>query len=114
MPPTHPIERRLAAARTDGTYTPAGTTTNIILESPPAERALPRWIRAPVRGPEYWTGFSRSKLYELAQDGKIQSISIREEGQRKGTRLFELKSILAFIESRVAAQKAAEGMDSQP
>jgi hypothetical protein len=70
-------------------------------------QALPVWVRAPVRGPEYWTGFSRSKLYELAKDGKIRSASIREPGQKKGTRLFELRSILAFIDSQDAAQKAA-------
>jgi hypothetical protein len=70
-------------------------------------QALPVWVRAPVRGPEYWTGFSRGKLYELAKDGKIRSASIREPGQKKGTRLFELRSILAFIDSQDAAQKAA-------
>jgi hypothetical protein len=70
-------------------------------------QALPLWIRAPAKGPEYWTGFSRSKLYELAKDGKIRSVSIREPGQEKGTRLFELKSILAFIDSYAAARKAA-------
>ena len=68
---------------------------------------LPLWIRAPKKGPEHWTGFSRSKLYELAKDGKIRSVSIREPGQEKGTRLFELKSILAFIDSQYAASKAA-------
>jgi hypothetical protein len=68
---------------------------------------LPLWIRAPKQGPEYWTGFSRSKLYELAKDGKIRSVSIREAGQEKGTRLFELSSILAFIDSQDPARKAA-------
>jgi hypothetical protein len=69
--------------------------------------ALPLWIRAPAKGSEYWTGFSRSKLYELAKGGKMRSVSIREPGQEKGTRLFELKSILAFIDSQAATQKAA-------
>jgi hypothetical protein len=72
-----------------------------------AAPAPPLWIRAPKKGPEYWTGFSRSKLYELAKDGKIRSVSIREPGQEKGTRLFELRSILAFIDSQDAARKAA-------
>ena len=61
----------------------------------------PVWIRAPKEGPEYWTGFSRAKLYELARDKKIRSVSIREHGQKKGTRLFELESILALIDSQV-------------
>lgn len=71
------------------------------------DRPLPLWIRAPVKGPEYWTGFSRSKLYELARDGKIRSVSMREGKQKKGTRLFELKSILALIDSQAVAQKVA-------
>ena len=61
--------------------------------------SLPVWIRAPKGGPEFYSGFSRSKLYELYAHGKIESKSIREPGQIKGTRLFNLKSILDFIES---------------
>jgi hypothetical protein len=59
---------------------------------------LPVWIRSPKSGPEFYTGFSRSKLYEEAAKGHIRSVSIRQPGQVKGTRLFELRSILAFIE----------------
>jgi hypothetical protein len=60
---------------------------------------LPVWVRSPKTGSEHYTGFSRSKLYELAAKGKIKSRSIREPGQIKGTRLFNLRSILDFIES---------------
>jgi hypothetical protein len=59
---------------------------------------LPVWIRPPKNGPEHYTGFGRSKLYELAAAGKITSRSIRDSGQVKGTRLFHLQSILDFIE----------------
>jgi hypothetical protein len=52
-----------------------------------------------MSGVEHFTGFSRAKLYELAANGKIRSVSIREPGAIKGTRLFHLKSILDFIES---------------
>jgi hypothetical protein len=58
---------------------------------------LPVWIRSPKTGPEHYSGFSRAKLYELAGDGKIRSVSIREPGQTKGVRLFNLASILDFI-----------------
>jgi len=58
---------------------------------------LPVWIRAPKQGVEFYTGLSRAKLYELAGAGKIKSVSIREPGQVKGTRLFLLQSILDFI-----------------
>jgi len=60
---------------------------------------LPVWIRAPKAGPEFYCGFSRSKLYELSSRGLIQSRSIRDPGQIKGTRLFNLRSILEFIEN---------------
>jgi hypothetical protein len=71
------------------------------------DKALAVWVRAPQKGPEPWTGFSRSKLYELAKDGKIRSVSIREPGQQKGTRLFEPRSILAFIDAQYAGKKVA-------
>jgi hypothetical protein len=59
---------------------------------------MPCWVRSPKLGAEYYSGFGRAKLYELAGAGKIRSVSIREPGQVKGTRLFNLASILAFIE----------------
>jgi len=59
---------------------------------------LPIWIRAPKVGTEFYTGLSRSKLYQLAGDGKIRSHSLREPGQIKGTRIFNLKSILDFFD----------------
>jgi hypothetical protein len=60
---------------------------------------LPVWVRAPKAGPEYFSGLSRSKLYELHAQDKIDSRSIRRPGQVKGTRLFSLCSILDFIEN---------------
>ena len=66
---------------------------------------LPVWIRAPKAGPEYFSGFSRSKLYELDALGKIDSRSIRQPGQIRGTRLFNLRSILDFIKSCDAKRK---------
>jgi len=60
---------------------------------------LPVWVRAPKAGPEYFSGFSRSKLYQLDSQHKIHSRSIRQPGQTRGVRLFNLASILAFIES---------------
>ncbi len=58
---------------------------------------LPVWIRPPKQGVEFYSGFSRSKLYEGAGKGHFRSVSIREPGQVKGTRLFNLQSILDFI-----------------
>ena len=59
---------------------------------------MPVWFRSPKVGPDPLCGFCRSKLYQLATDGLIRSVSIREPGQVKGTRLFHLQSILAYIE----------------
>jgi hypothetical protein len=75
----------------------AGATTPIT--------SLPIWVRAPKSGTELYTGFSRAKLYELANRGEIKSVSIRHRGQFKGTRLFHLSSILKFIERVYEQQK---------
>jgi len=71
---------------------------------------LPVWIRSPKQGVDFHSGFSRAKLYELASAGAIRSVSIRQPGQIKGTRLFNLASILAFIEKceQSAADEAAK------
>jgi hypothetical protein len=76
------------------------------------QNGLPVWIRSPKQGVDFYSGFSRAKLPELAGKNLIRSVSIRDPGQVKGTRLFNLASILAFIEQReqdaadeVAAQK---------
>jgi hypothetical protein len=58
---------------------------------------FPVWIRSPKQGVDFYTGFSRAKLYEGAGKGHFRSVSIREPGQIKGTRLFNLQSILDFI-----------------
>jgi hypothetical protein len=60
--------------------------------------ALPVWIRAPKYGTEFYTGCSRAKLYEWASKKYIRSVSVREPGQVKGTRLFHLQSIFEFLE----------------
>ena len=57
----------------------------------------PVWIRPPKNGVEFYSGFSRAKLYEGAGKGHFRSVSIRAPGQVKGTRLFNLQSILDFI-----------------
>lgn len=58
---------------------------------------MPVWIRAPKSGEEFYSGFSRAKLYQLAGEGHIRTASIREPGKVRGTRLFHLQSILEFI-----------------
>lgn len=68
------------------------------------EGHLPVWVRANTRGPEHFSSIGRSKLYELAGKGLIRSVSIRQPGQVKGTRLFHLQSVLDYIASCEVAQ----------
>lgn len=79
------------------------------------DRGLPIWIRAPKKGTEFYTGLSRSKLYEGAAAGHFRSVSIREPGQTKGTRLFLLSGVLEFInrcsDHFVAKKNAQKGRD---
>lgn len=73
---------------------------------------LPVWIRSPKSGVEHYSGFSRAKLYEGAARGHFRSVSIREPGQTKGTRLFHLPSLLQFIERCEAEAKEANAQRS--
>ena len=76
-------------------------------------KGLPVWVRPPKVGVEFYSGFSRAKLYECAGKGHFRSVSIREPGQAKGTRLFHLGSILDFIERCEAAAKTIDAEGSR-
>jgi hypothetical protein len=77
--------------------------------------SLPVWIRAPRNGgPEHFTGLSRAKLYALGNERKIRSVSLREPGQIKGVRLWNLSSILDFIARCEAEANGASPTDSNP
>jgi hypothetical protein len=60
---------------------------------------LPIWVRAPKAGLEFFSGLSRSKIYQLAKEGEIETRTLRKPGQPKATRLFRLRSILDYIEA---------------
>lgn len=79
------------------------TASDLIAER---DNALPVWIRSPKTGHEFYSGFTRAKLYLLATEGKIRSVSIRDPGQVRGTRLFHLQSILDFITKCEASANA--------
>ena len=63
----------------------------------------PQFIRIPeaIR----ITGISRSKLYELIGAGRIASVSLRDEGQTKATRLILYSSLMGFLEARMQGAK---------
>jgi hypothetical protein len=70
---------------------------------------IPVWIRAPKTGAETYTGLTRSFLYQLAAQGLIRTVSIREPGKERGCRLFHLQSILEFISRHeLGAQQGAK------
>jgi hypothetical protein len=71
--------------------------------------ALPRYVRPPTRGQEYFSRFSRSKLYQLERDGEIRGISLHKEpGQKQGIKLFDLQSIFDYIERQAASNQIRE------
>lgn len=41
----------------------------------------------------------RSTLYQLASEGKIRSVSLRKQGNKRGRRLFDCGSIRKFLHS---------------
>jgi hypothetical protein len=45
-------------------------------------------------------GIRRGLAYHLAQTGAIQSISLKEPGEARGKRLFDVASIRAFLASK--------------
>lgn len=58
----------------------------------------PEWIR--VRDAVSYSRLSKPKLYQLLNCGLIKSVSLRERGQIKGTRLISFDSLRSFLESR--------------
>ena len=68
---------------------------------------LPVWIRAPKQGGlDKYCGLTRSKLYELAGRNRIVTVSLKEPHQIRGTRLFNLPSILSYIDSMHRSSEA--------
>ena len=55
------------------------------------------WVRVPEAVRLY--GISKTKFFMLAKEGKITSVSLREKGQTKATRLYHAPSIDAYIRS---------------
>jgi len=56
------------------------------------------WLR--IHEAVAYSRLSKPKLYDLINRGLIKSVSLRERGQIKGTRLLSYASLRAFLESR--------------
>jgi hypothetical protein len=57
----------------------------------------PEYLR-PKDIPKFF-GIGRSKAYELIAAGKVKSVSLRQRGQKHGTRLVSYDSLAAYLES---------------
>ncbi|MCL4181177.1 MAG: hypothetical protein KJ072_25960 [Verrucomicrobia bacterium] len=62
----------------------------------------PVWVRAPRAGAvEHYSGLSRGKLYQIAALGRIKTASLKPPGAVRGVKLFQLRSLLDYVESCV-------------
>lgn len=65
----------------------------------------PEWLR--VSEACAYCRVSKPKMYDLLNRGLVKSVSLKERGQIKGTRLVSFHSLKAFLES-----KATGGIES--
>jgi len=60
----------------------------------------PVWVRAPRAGQvEHYSGLARGKLYQLEALGLIKTASLKPRGAVRGVKLFNLSSLLTYVES---------------
>jgi predicted DNA-binding transcriptional regulator AlpA len=70
----------------------------------PTPDAPREWLR--VKEACDYSRLSKPKLYDLMNRGLIKSVSLRERGQIKGTRLVSFDSLRQFLESRASGGHA--------
>ena len=58
-----------------------------------------------ARGVQARFNIKRSLLYELLQDGEVQSASLRRRGRSRGKRLFAVDSIREFLRKQMEETK---------
>jgi hypothetical protein len=63
-----------------------------------ARRYPQRWIRLPRRGVDPDTGLTRAFFYQLINEGKIRTASLRRPGTVRGTRLVWLPSVMELLD----------------
>lgn len=64
----------------------------------PANQLTPMWIDC--RRANHLFSLSKSVLYRLADEGKIKTVSLKNENMLRGKRLFSTASIQALLEAR--------------
>jgi hypothetical protein len=66
----------------------------------------PRWIRLPQAGKVcVHSGLKRGQMLKLSANraNGIRVCHLREQGAKRGTRLIDLESLLAYLDRRAAA-----------
>ncbi len=76
-------------------------TTVAPVKASPANDA--EFVDAP--GLQAGWGIKRSLAYSLLADGLIRGVSLRRKGQLRGKRLFEVKSVRAFLAEQMEGAK---------
>jgi excisionase family DNA binding protein len=72
----------------------------------PAVEPQIEWMR--VREACEYSRISKPKLYSLMNRGLIRSVSLRERGMIRGTRLISFDSLRDFLESRATGGASTE------
>lgn len=67
-------------------------------------KSSPVWIAMPATKKRcHISGLKRGKLLQLAQERKITSVHLRKPGAKRGSRLINVESLLAYLESLASA-----------
>lgn len=66
----------------------------------------PEWLRP--KDIQKYFGIGRSKAYELIAAGKVKSVSLRQRGQKHGTRLVSYDSLAAYLDSLASGGEALD------
>jgi hypothetical protein len=62
----------------------------------------PIWVRAPRPGEyERFTSLGRGKMYQAEKDGHVKTATLKPPGAVRGVKLFNLQSLLRYVESCV-------------
>jgi hypothetical protein len=56
---------------------------------------LPHWLKIPAS--VHYSSLSRSKLYELIDEGEVRSVCLRSKDKTRGVRLISRPSLDAFL-----------------
>jgi hypothetical protein len=80
-------------------------TTGPAVALPTSAPSRPEFVRMPRPGQfEPYSGLRRSQLYQLADEGLIQTITLRRRNKVRGTRLIVFDSLMAYLHGLKATQ----------